>query len=148
MSRFAAGGLTTAGSTTLPIISLYGSASVTPQICEIGVFNTTATAVALKLVRLTTTGTQGAGLVEAPLNPEVNPATAVAAGFATHTVAPTLGNDLGYRGVLGAAVGSGLIWTFGARGLSVTVSANAGIGVIVENGTGQACQAYLVWDEG
>jgi hypothetical protein len=148
MARYSAGVLTSAGSTTLPIISLYGSASVTPSIVEIGVFNTTAVAVALKLVRLTTTGTQGTGLTEAPLNPEVNPVTAVAAAFGTHTVAPTLGNDLGYRGVLGAAIGSGLIWTFGARGLSVTVAANAGIGVIVENGTGQACQAYITWDEG
>jgi hypothetical protein len=149
MARFAAGCLTSAGSTTLPIISLYGSASVTPRIREIGVFNTTATAVALKLVRLTTTGTQGTGLTEAPLNPEVPPTTAVAAAFNTHSsTGPTLGNDLGYRGVLGAAVGSGLIWTFGDQGLTVTVAANAGIGVIVENGTGQACQAYIVWDEG
>lgn len=148
MARFSTGVLTTAGSTTLPIISLYGSATVTPQIVEVGIFNTTTTAVALKLVRLTTTGTQGTGLVEAPLNPEINPPTALAAAFGTHTVAPTLGNDLGYRGILGAAVGSGLIWTFGGRGLSVTVAANAGVGVIVENGTGQACQAYIVWDEG
>lgn len=149
MARFSAGVLTTAGSTTLPIISLYGSASaVTPSIVEIGVFNTTSTAVALKLVRLTTTGTQGTNLTEAAVNPEVNPATAVATAWGTHSGAPTLGNDLGYRCVLGAAVGSGFVWTFGARGLSVTNAANAGIGVIVENGTGQACQAYIVWDEG
>lgn len=148
MARFATGALTTAGSTTLPIISLYGSAASTPAIVEIGVFNTTATAVALKLVRLTTAGTVGAGLTEAPLNPEINPATAVATAFNTHSVAPTLGNDLGYRATLPAAVGGGVVWTFGGRGLSITVAANAGIGVIVENGTGQACQAYIVWDEG
>lgn len=146
MPRFSTGALTTAGSTTLPIISLYGSASVLPRIREIGLFNTTAVAVALKLVRLTTTGTQGTGLTEEKVNPE-NPATAVAAAFNTHSVAPTLGNDLGYRAVLGAAVGSGVVWTFGDLGLTVAVAANAGIGVIVENGTGQACQAYLVWDE-
>lgn len=147
MARYSTGALSTAGSTTLPIISLYGSAASTPSIVEIGVFNTTATAVALKLVRLTTTGTRGTALTNAAQNPEVNPATAVGAGYNTHSVAPTLGNDLGYRGVLGAAVGSGLIWTFGNRGLSVVVAANAGIGVIVENGTGQACQCYVVWDE-
>jgi hypothetical protein len=144
MARFSTGALSTAGSTTLPIGSLYGSASCLPSIVEIGVFNTTATAVALKLVRLTTAGTQGTGLTEAPLNPEINPATAVATAFNTHSGAPTLGNDLGYRAVLG----SGVVWTFGSRGLSVTVAANAGIGIIPENGTGQACQWYIVWDEG
>lgn len=147
MARYSAGVLTTAGSTTLPIISLYGTAAVIPRIREIGVFNTTATEVALKLVRLTTTGTQGSNLVEASHAPQ-DPDTPVATAWGTHTVAPTLGNDLGYRVVLGAAKGSGIIWTFGEGGLCITVAANAGIGVIVENGTGQACQAYIAWDEG
>jgi hypothetical protein len=146
MSRFSAGVLTGPGSTTLPIISLYGSAACLPRIREIGVSNTTAVQVALKLVRLTTTGTQGAGLTEASLTPQDGVA-AIAAAFATHSVAPTLGNDLGYRCQLGAAIGSGWVWTFGDLGLSIAVAANAGIGVIVENGTGQACQAYIVWDE-
>jgi hypothetical protein len=147
MAQFSAGVLTTAGSTTNPIISLYGSTTVLARIREIGVFNTTAVAVALKLVRLTTTGTQGANLVEAPLAPQ-DPNTPSATAWGTHTsTGPTLGNDLGYRTVLGAAVGSGCIWTFGGAGLCVTAAANAGIGVIVENGTGQACQAYIAWDE-
>lgn len=146
MATFAVGGLTTAGSTTLPIISLYGSAAVMPRITEIGIFNTATTAVALKLVRLTTTGTQGAGLTETTLNPQ-NPETPVATGFLTHTVNPTLGPDLGYRCVLGAAIGSGIVWTWPDFELCVTVAANAGIGVIVENGTGQACQAYIKWNE-
>lgn len=147
MARFSAGCLTTAGSTTLPIISLYGTAGVVARIREIGIFNTTATAVALKLVRLTTTGTQGTGLTEATLTPQ-DAATAIASAFNTHSsTGPTLGNDMGYRCVLGAAVGSGVVWTFGDAGLCVTQAANAGIGVIVENGTGQACQAYIVWDE-
>jgi len=145
MARYSTGVLTTAGSTTLPIISLYGGTTVRPKIKEIGLFNTTTTAVALKLVRLTTTGTTGSGLVEAPLTFEDT--AAIATAFGTHTVAPTLGADLGYRTVLGAAAGSGIIWTFGEVGLGIPATANAGVGVIVENGTGQAIQAYLVWDE-
>jgi hypothetical protein len=129
----------------LPIISLYGSAAVVPRIREIGLFNTAATAVALKLVRVSTTGTQGANLVEAS---DTNDTTAaVATAWGTHTVAPTLGNDLGYRAVLGAAAGSSVIWTFEDYAMQVLQAANAGIGVIVENGTGQACQAYIVWQE-
>lgn len=150
MARYSAGDRTGAGSTTLPIISIYSGAAATGTVREIGVFNTTATAVELFLTRLTTTGTQGANLTEARHNPKKQTASCTVVG--THTVAPTLGDDLGYRVALGAAIGSGVIWTFGDDGLLVTeadaVEANTnGIGVLVENGTGQVCQAYIVWDE-
>jgi hypothetical protein len=145
MARYSAGVLTGAGSTTLPIMSLYGSASVRPKIREIGVFNTTAVAVSLKLVRLTTTGTQGANLTEAPQVFE--DVAALGTAWGTHTVGPTVTADLGFRCVLGGAVGSGVVWTFPDYGLGIPVIANAGIGIIVESGTGQACQCYIVWDE-
>lgn len=146
MSRFAAGGLTTAGSTTLPIASLYSSTTGRIFVTEIGVWNTTTTAVALKLVRLTTAGTRPTAWTSAPLSLE-DTATAVGAAYGTHTVAPTLGADLGYRTVLGAAAGSGVVWTWPDRVLTITATANAGIGLIVENGTGQACQFYIAWGE-
>jgi hypothetical protein len=71
MSGFVAGGLSTAGSTTLPVFALVGSASVRARVKEIGVFNTTSTA-----------------------------------------VAPPTTTDAGFRVQLGAAVGSGFVWTF------------------------------------
>ena len=145
MARYSAGVKTSAGSTTLPLISLYSAASVGGAIREIGCFNTTATAVDIKLVRLTTTGTQGAGLTAAKYNPDAVAASCTAK--TTHTIAPTLGDDLGYRASLGAAVGSGTIWTFGDIGLRIPTGTANGIGVIIENGTGQALQAYIVWDE-
>jgi hypothetical protein len=145
MARYSAGAKTTAGSTALPIISIYSAAAVAPKIREIGVFNTTSTAVDLKLVRLTSAGTQGAGLTEAGHDPDA--ATASSTAFNTHSANPSLGNDLGYRASLGAAVGAGVIWTFGDQGIRVPVGTANGVGVIVENGTGQACQAYIVWDE-
>lgn len=146
MSRYAAGGLTTAGSTTLPLASIYSSASGRIFITEIGVFNTTATAVALKLVRLTTAGTRPTAWTSAPESLE-DTAAAIGLVYGTHTVAPTLGADLGTRVVLGAAVGSGIVWTWPDRTLTVTATANAGIGLIVENGTGQPCQFYVKWGE-
>lgn len=145
MPRFSAGVKTSAGSTTLPLISLYAAAAVGPKIREIGAFNTTATAVDIKLVRVTTTGTQGAGLTEAEHDPDGAAASCTA--FTTHSVGPTLGDDLGYRASLGAAIGAGVIWTFGDAGLRVSVGTGNGIGIIIENGTGQALQAYIVWDE-
>ena len=145
MARFSAGVKTSAGSTTLPVISLYSSAAVGAKVREIGLFNTTTTAVDVKLVRLTTTGTQGAGLVEAEHDPDGGAVASTA--FTTHSVAPTLGDDLGYRASIGAAIGAGVIWTFGDNGIRIPIATTQGIGVIVENGTGQALQAYIVWDE-
>jgi len=146
MARYSTGARTTAGSTTLPIISLYNSASVNASIVEIGVFNTTTTAVALKLIRLTTAGTQGTGLTET--SQEAIAATAACTAFNTHSGNPTLGGDLGYNTTLGAAAGSGVIWTFGGSGLSTGAAGTGnGIGVIVATGTGQACDAWITWIE-
>lgn len=150
MARFSAGILTSAGTSLRPMISLYSPAGSTGTLREVGCFNTTATAVAVFLTRLTTTGTQGTGLTEARHDSKRPPALCTA--FTTHTADATLGDDLGYRAVLGAAVGSGVIWTFGDSGLVIGLPdavelVTNGIGLILENGTGQALQAYFVWDE-
>ena len=145
MARYTVSALTTAGSTTLPIISLYGGTTVRPRLRELHLFNTTATAVQLKLVRLTTTGTQGTALTEMPLVPE-DPA-AVAAAFNTHSVAPTITSGDLWRTQLGAAIGSGVIVTFPDQGIVIPATANNGLGVVVSTGTGQACEATLIWDE-
>ena len=145
MSRFSAGTRTAAGSTTLPIISLYSSASVNFAIVEIGVFNTTTTAVALKLCKLTTAGTPGAGLTET--SHEYGAPTASCTAFNTHSSTGPTVVDLGYNVTLGAAAGSGIIWTFGDRGLIVPIGTGNGVGIIVATGTGQICDAYIVWDE-
>lgn len=146
MPRYSAGVLTGAGSTELPLISLYASASVGAKIREIGVSNTSTTAVAIKLVRLTTTDAQGSGLTEAKHDPDS--AAAACTTFGTHSGSPPpTATELGYRAVLGAAAGAGVIFTFGDAGIRVDPGVTNGIGVVVENGTGQACQAYIVWDE-
>jgi hypothetical protein len=145
MPRYSAGVKTGAGSTTLPIISLYAVAGVAPKLREIGVFNTTVTTVDLRLVRLTSAGTPGVGLTEGKHDPDSD--TAACTAFTTHTGAPTLGDDLGYRASLGAAIGAGVIWTFGDQGLRVPLGVANGIGLIVDSGTGQPCTAYVVWDE-
>lgn len=146
MSGFVSGGLSTAGSTTLPVFGLVGSASVKARVREIGVFNTTSTAVALKLCRITTAGTPGTSLTVDkmdPGNPEVN----LAALRNTYTSTAPTTTDAGYRCILGAAIGSGFVWTFDDWEFCTAVAANAGIGCLVENGTGQALQFYVKWYE-
>lgn len=145
MARYTIGVRTGAGSTTLPLISLYGLVSppVRGKLREVGLFNTADVEVAVKLVRLENSGTPGAGLVESAVDPESPVASCT--GFTTHTVGPTLGAELPYRATLGAAKGAGVIWTFGDEGLRIPPG--KGIGVVIAQGTGQALDAYFVWDE-
>ncbi len=150
MARYVAGDRCAAGTAARPMMSIYSGATSTGVLREVGCFNTTATAVEIFLTRLGDTGTQGAGLTETPYNVK-GPAAACTA-FTAHTADATYTGDLGYRAVLGAAVGSGVIWTFGDTGLMIGASDTAelitlGIGIGLETGTGQICQVYFVWDE-
>lgn len=148
MARFSLGALSAgAGSTTLPLLSLYGVATGSFALREVGVTNTTSTAVAIRLVRLSTAGTQGSAVGGSQIGYDVARPTPLCKVFNTHTVAPTVADDLGYRASLGAAVGAGVIWTFGDIGIRCAVGTANGVGVIIENGTGQVCQVYFVWDE-
>ena len=150
MSRYSAGARTTAGTAARPMMSIWSAAASTGTLREVGCFNTTATALEIFLTRLTAVGTAGALLTESPYNPK-GPLPLCTVNT-THTADATLGDDLGYRAVLGAAVGSGVIWTFGDTGLVIGLPDSAelvtnGIGIILETGTGQICQTYFVWDE-
>ena len=143
MARFAISGRATiAGTSALPLVSLYATAAVRPRIVEIGVWNTTATELVVAVVRLTTAGTQGAGLTEVP--EDSPPHAALATGFAGHTVGPTIGGEV-RRATLAAAKGSGVIWTF--ADLEITEGTANGVGLIVPSGTGQILDYHVTWDE-
>lgn len=146
MARFAAAGRATiAGTSTLPLVSLYATATVRPRIAEIHAFNTTSTAVNIAVVRLSSTGTQGAALTaQAESFPE-HPA--LGTPRAGHTVAPTIVTGPVRQATLGAAVGSGVMWSFGLMGLEIQAATTNGVGIIVPNGTGQILDYAIVWDE-
>jgi hypothetical protein len=139
------GRATIAGTNLLPLVSLYAVATVRPAIVQIGLTNTTATAAVYSVNRLTTTGTQGAGLTEVCQDtPEYTPA---ATGFAGHTVGPTVTGEI-CRATLGAAVGSGIIWTWGDdKPLEIAAATTNGIGIIVPCGTGQVVDYFIWWME-
>lgn len=145
MARYSASALTAAGSTTLPIASLYGGASSRVALRQIDIFNTVATAVQLKLVRVTTAGTQGAALTRVAWDSADVAATATA--FNTHTVAPTITTGDIVRWQIPAAVGGGVIETFPTSGVVIPATANNGLAIVVSVGTGQACEVTFVWDE-
>lgn len=150
MARFSCAFRSTgAGSATLPLGSLYATAAVRPRVVEVGVFNTTSSALAVALVRLSAgTGTQGAALTE--MYEDDNSQVAVATAFNTHTVTPTTISAALRQATLGAVAGSGVIWTFGGGktpGLVIPNSTNDAIGIIIPTGTGQVCDIHFVWDE-
>lgn len=146
MSKFAAGLTTSAGSTTLPICALVGGTGGRIRIAEIGVFNTTSTAVNLVLCRLSTAGTPGTAATSR-LTDQSDAATAVGTLRNTYTsTAPTTA-ELGIGFPLPAAVGSGIVLTFPDDTLTISATANSAIGLLVESGTGQACRVYMRWYE-
>lgn len=144
MARFAVANRTTAVPTAARGPSLYATTAVRPQIREIGVFNTSSTAMAVAIVRATTTGTQGAGLTEVCTSDDSN--TAVATGFTTHTADATVGAAV-KQASLGAAVGSGVIWTWDPGEFIVDNLTTAGVVIICPTGTGQQIDFYINWTE-
>ena len=128
-------------------MSLWSAAASVGTLREVGCFNTTATALEIFLTRLTAVGTAGALITEARYNMKGPPALCTA--NTTHTADATFGEDLGYRAVLGAAVGSGVIWTFGDAGLVIGAedaveAVTNGIGIILETVGARGCDPQVV----
>lgn len=145
MSRYSTGGRATiAGTTVRGIFSLYATAAVTPRVREIGLWNTTANATAVAVVRFTSTGTQGTGLTEVPMDDPVH--VAIATTFAGHTADPAVSAPI-RQASLAAAIGAGVIWTFGGNGLEIAPATTNGVGVIIPTGTGQVMDYYIEWEE-
>lgn len=139
-----AGRSTVVGTTVRAGASLYAVASRTIKLREVGVFNTTATAFAAALVRFTNATGVGAGLTEVQWD-EAGPAPN-ATGFAGHTADGTVGSPFRYASIP-AAVGGGVIWTFGDSGVIIAAGTANGIGIICPTGTGQIFDYYFDWDE-
>jgi len=111
----------------------------------VGCFNTTTTAVAIALRRLTTAGTQGTGQSE--LYMDDSTAVANATAVDVHSVGPTITAGNLRAGSIGASIGSGVIWTFGDRGLAIPAGTANGVGIVPLTGTGQICDVYFEWSD-
>lgn len=146
MSKGVAGLTTSAGSPTLPLCALVGGTGARIRITEIGVFNTTATAVNLVLCRLSTAGTPGTAATSR-LTDQGDGATLVGTLRNTYTgTAPTT-TELGIGFPLPAAIGAGIVLTFPDDTLTLDKVANSAIGLLVESGTGQAVRVWMRWSE-
>lgn len=146
MSKFVAGLTTVAGSTTLPLAALVGGTGARIRITEIGVFNTTNTAVNLVLCRLSTAGTPGTAATSR-LTDAADAATAVGVLRNTYTSTAPTTTELGIGFPLAAAIGSGTVLTFPDDVLTIDKVASAGIGFLLESGTIQIVRLWVRWNE-
>jgi hypothetical protein len=145
MARFAVAGRSTVAPTAVrAAASVFATTAIRPKIIEIGVFNTTTTGLAIALCRFTNATGVGVGLTEVCLDDVVQ--TAVATGFAGHTADGAVAASV-RQASLGAAIGSGVIWTFGGRGFQIDALTSAGVGIICPTGTGQIVDYYIEWEE-
>jgi hypothetical protein len=144
--RYSASARTAALPTSVRGPSIYAAASAnSPRIREIGIFNTTTTAFAVTLNRMTARGTPGAGITAAKHDPG-GPA-ADATPYQTHTADATASDEVA-RASIGAAIGAAMVWTFGDNGLQIPDGANtAGLALLLPTGTAQHFDFYWVWDE-
>jgi hypothetical protein len=124
--------------------SVYATAGIRPCIRKIEVYNTTATECAVGVARATATGTQGAALTEVCLSDDSR--TVIATGFNTHTVDATVGAPV-VQATLGAAKGSGIIWTWGPGQFIIDNATTAGVVIVCPTGTGQHLDFSVEWDE-
>lgn len=143
MRHSIAGRSTVVGTTVRAGASVFSSATFGGKIREVGVFNTTSTAFAVACCRFTNATGVGAALTEFDYDP-ANPAQCT--GFAGHTADGAVGPNVRYASV-GAAVGAGVIFTFGDSGLLLPVGTANGFGIICPTGTGQIFDYYIDWDE-
>jgi len=146
------GSLSTAatGSATLPFAGLRsGTATNNPIIREIKVFTRAANAAIIRIVRLTTAGTATALTVN-EMNEAVTPALATPVHTYTST-APTIQAGDVDVGAVGAAIGSGFVFTYygESKGLYIPGGAtNAnGIGLIEQTDTANTYDVTFLWEE-
>lgn len=145
MARYSiAGRSTVVGTSARAIASLFAPAGSNGRLVSVAIFNTTAVAVAAALVRFTNATNVGAGLTEAEYDEAAPPP--LCTGFAGHTGDGGTGQVL-EQCSLGAAIGSGVIWTFGDGGIVIAAGTANGIGVTCPVGTGQILDYTLTWTE-
>lgn len=135
--------MTGVGSTTLPAMGLIGAAGNRLELREICVTNTTAVACIWHLCRITTAGTPGSSLTS--YSHDIADAAPIGVvKQAWSGTAPTIA-DLGYRLRIPATIGAGVIRTF--ENLVIPATANTGIGIVIDTGTGQICDVDWTWAE-
>lgn len=134
------------GSATLPTTSIYSLGTGDVWLVEVGITNTAAVLFQISLARLTSAGTQGAAAGAWTYEEGATSLTAKVSAVQAHTVLPGLGAEV-RRATIGATQGSGVIFTFGGRGLLLPSGTANGLGLIAINGAAQLADVYWSVDQ-
>jgi hypothetical protein len=134
------------GSATLPMTSVYSLGTGDVWLVEVGVTNTATTAFQLSLARLTAAGTQGAAAGAWTYEEGATSLTAKVAAVQAHSAGTPLGPEV-RRASIGASIGSGVIFTFGGRGLLLPSGTANGLGLIAISTAGQFMDVYWSIDQ-
>jgi len=144
MARYSLGFSTPAAAAGAPYADLITAASERAYIREIGLFLNAATASSIGLIRASAVNTATSPVAGQAVDPADAAATATL-GTAWSS-APTIGSNYLRKITLPAAIGNGIVWTFGERDMIVPVSS----ALVLWNfgaGTGSVLNGYIVWDE-
>lgn len=136
------------GVTNLPTAlrgpGLCASADGGVRIREVGVFNTTTTAFCAGLAIITATGTQAGAATEYC---EDDPGhTVLGTGFNSQSSDSTSPATV-RQASIGAAIGAGIVWTFGDNGLYRPEGTGNGVIINCPTGTAQFFDWFIVFDE-
>lgn len=145
MAMYTIGFTTPAAAAAAAYCDLRTTSANRVYIREIGLFLNAATASSIQLIRPATLGTVSTSIVGQLVDP-ADAASSASMGTAW-SVAPTVSTNVPLRKItLPAAIGNGLIWTFGERELVVSVSSS----LLVWNfgaSAGSVLNGYMVWEE-
>jgi hypothetical protein len=134
------------GSTTLPSTSIYSLGTGDVWLVEVGITNVAAVAFEISLARLTSAGTQGAAAGAWTYEEGATSLTAKVAAVQAHSAGTPLGAEV-RRASIGASIGSGVIFTFGGRGLLLPSGTANGLGLIAVVGAAQLADVYWSVDQ-
>ena len=146
MTLYALGVSKAAPATGTGIVMIRPASTLDCQVREIGVFNSTAIASSVGLVRNATTGTPNVSALGQAGDPTRPPSqTNIDSGW---SVAATVSANYSRKIVLPASIGAGIIWTFGpgelwAKNGATTMLMLWNFGA----GTAAALEVYVVIDE-
>lgn len=144
MARYHVGFTTAAPATNVAFLDIRSNSGDRVRVLEIGIFNTAATTCIVSMERQTTLGTTSTTVV--PQAGEPGDAAATTLIGTAWSVAPASTAVPMRRITLSAAIGAGVIWTFGMGDMVIPVSSS----IILMNRAGTTAgimTGYIVLDE-
>jgi hypothetical protein len=112
---------------------------------EIGITNTTTSAVAVGVAVCTATGTQAGALTEYQTDDPTNAAPSETA-FTSQSTASTVAATI-RQASLGAAIGSGIVFTFAEKELEIPEGTGNGVIINCPTGTAQHLDFWIKWQK-